>query len=258
MKTWVKVLVGVIVVAVVAVVGVPFVYIHFIKDDAPAKLSLDDVTSSTAAPAATVDPADPVASAAAPDSTIAADPSVATTGPSAPARADGSYATTSESQVGYRVVEVLFGQDTEAVGRTNSVTGSITIAGTQVTAGQFSVDMDTLKSDESRRDNVFRGEVMETSKFPTATFVLTEPIELGSIPADGQQITATATGDLTLHGVTKSVTFDVAAKKTGTSIGVQGSTDVKFADYGIENPSRSGITTQDHGLLEFLLVFEKS
>ena len=31
---------------------------------------------------------------------------------------------------------------------------------------------------------------MSADEFPTATFTLTEPIELGAIPADGEQITA--------------------------------------------------------------------
>jgi hypothetical protein len=34
---------------------------------------------------------------------------------------------------------------------------------------------------------------------------------------------------------------------------------VLFSDYGIANSSFAGfVTTQDHGLLEFLLVFSKS
>ena len=152
------------------------------------------------------------------------------------------------------MVEVLFGQDTEGVGRTNAVTGSITLSRTAATAAGFTVDMTTLQSDEDNRDRKFKGEIMETSTFPTASFTLSRPIELGSIPADGSEITATATGELILHGVTKPVTLDVTAKKTGNSIAIAGSTDVTFADYGIANPSNGAVTTQDHGLIEFLLV----
>lgn len=149
---------------------------------------------------------------------------------------------------------MLFGQDTEGVGRTNAVTGTITLDGSTVSAAEFTVDMTTVKSDEDRRDRKFTGEIMDTSTFPTATFVITQPIELGSIPVDGTEIMATATGDLTLHGVTKSVTLDVTAKTTGDSIAIAGNTDVKFADYDIANPSNSAVTPQDHGLIEFLLV----
>ena len=55
-------------------------------------------------------------------------------------------------------------------------------------------------------------------EFPTATFVLTEPIELGAVPADGEEVTATATGDLTLHGVTREVTIDLVARLDGSHL----------------------------------------
>jgi polyisoprenoid-binding protein YceI len=164
---------------------------------------------------------------------------------------------TQDSELGYRVGENLFGVDTEGVGRTNQITGSLTIEGTQVTDAEFTVDMATVESDDSRRDNQFRGRIMSTDEFPTATFVLTSPIELGAIPAEGEQITATATGDLTLRGVTNPVTFEVTAQLEGERIGVLGSIPIVFADYGIPNPSNAGITTDDNGLLEFVLVFER-
>ncbi len=39
-------------------------------------------------------------------------------------------------------------------------------------------------------------------------------------------------------------------------IGVLGNIPVVFADYSIANPSFGGVTTEDNGLLEFVLVFE--
>ena len=98
---------------------------------------------------------------------------------------------------------------------------------------------------------------MDTSKFPTSTFTLTQPIELGSVPAEGQTVTASATGDLTLHGTTKSVTFDVQAQLKDGKIEVNGTIPIVFADYGIPNPSFGPASTEDNGVLEFLLVFTK-
>jgi hypothetical protein len=55
------------------------------------------------------------------------------------------------------------------------------------------------------------------------------------------------------------VTFPVSAERTATQIRVSGSIPVTFADYGIPNPSfASVVTTQDHGVLEFLLVFRRA
>jgi hypothetical protein len=55
------------------------------------------------------------------------------------------------------------------------------------------------------------------------------------------------------------VTFPLTAERTGTAIKISGSIPVAFADWDIPNPSFSGfVTTQNHGLLEFLLAFQRS
>ena len=247
---------AVVVVASLAITGVllvPFVYINFIKEDAPAAFTLDDTPTTTAGAAATTAP--PAASS--PSTSASSSEGTAASG-DAGGSLDGPWTITgTASLVGYRVVEVLFGQDTEGVGRTNAVTGQLELAGTEVTTASFTVDMTTVKSDESRRDNQFNNNLMDTSQFPTATFELTQPIDLGAEPADGQRISATATGNLTLRGTTKAVTIEMEAQKTGDTIRVVGSTDIRFSDYGIPEPDAPGISTQDHGLLEFDLHFAK-
>ena len=89
----------------------------------------------------------------------------------------GTWTVAADSQVGYRVKETLAGVDTEGAGRTNAITGTMTIDGTTVTATDLTVDMTTFESDDSRRDGQFNGRIMEVSQFPTATFTLTTPIE---------------------------------------------------------------------------------
>ncbi|MEM1335551.1 MAG: YceI family protein, partial [Actinomycetota bacterium] len=169
---------------------------------------------------------------------------------------DGEWAPTAESEFGYRVDEVLAGVNVTAVGRSNEIGGTMTIAGTQVTALAVEVEVATITSDDSRRDGQFAGRIMETDQFPTATFELTEPIELGTVPAIGEQVMTTATGDLTLHGVTQTVTFDVTAEGNGDRIGVLGNIPILFSDYDIDDPSFGVVSTEDNGLLEFVLVFE--
>ncbi len=193
--------------------------------------------------------------------TIATEGTADTTGgTAAPAGdgVDGTWNIAAESEVGYRVNEVINGLDKVANGRTTAVTGSITIEGTTVSAGEFTVDMTTMDSGESRRDGQFRGRIMSVDQFPTATFVLTAPIEFGEIPAEGGTVTAEATGDLTLRGVTNSVTFEVQATFKNGKIGVLGQIPVVFADYEIPNPSFASVTTEDNGLLEFVLVFARA
>jgi polyisoprenoid-binding protein YceI len=208
----------------------PFVYIHFIEGSAPPRLSLATASPPTTA-AASAD--DPVATA-------------------------GTWTVAGGSQVGYRVKEILFGQSNTAVGRTSAVTGTMTMAGAAVTAAHFSVDMTTVTSDQHRRDSQFNGRIMDTASYPTATFTLTQPIQLGSIPAAGATVTEQAVGHLTLHGTTRAVTFSLTARQTGDTISVSGSIPITFADWNIPNPSFGPVSTDDHGVLEFLLNFTRS
>jgi polyisoprenoid-binding protein YceI len=249
--------IGAAAVVLVAVVGGPFVYIHFIEGKAPAPLTLSSGPATTAA-GSTDAPATTAASAASTPPTLGtAASSTAASGTAASGAASSGVAGTwnigSGSVVGYRIKETLFGQSNTAVGRTSAISGSITISATTVTAGHFTVDMTKVTSDQSQRDHQFQGRIMDTSTYPTATFVLSQPIQLGSVPADGTIVTKTALGNLTMHGTTKSVTFTVQARRSGSTISISGSIPIVFADYGISNPSGGPATTSNNGTLEFLL-----
>jgi len=188
---------------------------------------------------------------------VVTDTSPEATDPAQPSDVSGNWKATTKSTLGYRVKEVLGGLDAEAVGRTDQVTGELVIEASRVMAATFSVNVGTITSDSSKRDNQFTGNIMDVSTYPTADFVLTTPIDFGSIPLPGVQLTATATGDLTLHGVTRSVTFEVTTEYASNVIGVLGSIDITFADYGIANPSNAFVSTGDTGLLEFVLAFKR-
>ena len=199
----------------------------------------------------------------APDTSVPeSTPTAPTTGPpdgsTSADNPDGVWTIGADSTLGYRVSEVLGGVDTEGAGRTNQVSGDLTIDGARATAADFVVDMASITSDSDRRDNQFRSRIMSTNEFPTATFRLTEPIDFGTVPAEGVAITTTATGELTLRGVTQSVTFEVQAQLEGGRIGVLGSIPVAFSDYGIPDPSNGFAVVKDNGLLEFVLVFDRA
>jgi len=224
LKIWI---IGGVAALLLAFVVAPFVYTQFIADDAPEQLSVSTPASQDAA-----------------------------AGEAVPA--DGAWKVGAGSQAGYRVKEVLFGQDVEAVGRTDQVTGELTISGSTVREGAFTVDMASVKSDQERRDGQFNGRIMETSVYPTSKFTLTEPIELGSVPAVGAQIKAEATGELTLKAETRPVTLEVTASRTAAdAFEVSGQIPVVFTDYGIDNPSFPGIEVEDDGKVEFLLKFTR-
>ncbi len=220
---------------VVLVVGGTWVFINVIKDEPASRLTLDDSTTS-------------IPNSGAENSS--------TTAPSG-VGIDGEWKATADSIVGYRVKETLFGQSTEGVGRTNSVASSMTIAGTTIEKATFEVDMTTVKSDSDRRDGQFNDRIMETAKFPKATFVLTAPIKLANIPADGEEISVKATGDLTLKGTTKTLVFEMSAKRSGATISTLSNIKIVFDEWGIDNPSGGPATTGDDGDLEIKLVFQR-
>ena len=172
----------------------------------------------------------------------------------------GSFSDFSGTFVGYRVQEELasIGAKT-AVGRTPDVDGSLEIDGTTIPSAEFTANLTTLVSDEDRRDGALRDQAIQTSQFPTATFTLTEPIELDKVPADGVSIDVDAVGTLTLHGVTKDVTIPLEAQRNGDVIAVTGQLDIVFADYAIEQPTSFAVLSiEDHGILEVQLFFSKT
>ena len=222
-------------------VGGPWVYINLIRDDAPA--SFLDQASATTIAVATTD-----TTLASSDVTIA--PAETLTDPS------GAWQVAAESQVGYRVDEVLFGQNVTAVGRTNTVTGEVVVEGIQVVSASFEVDMTTITSDEPKRDAQFTSRIMDTLNFPTSTFVLDTPITL----TDGvgtQPTTHAARGTLTLRGTSKPVDVTVVSTLRNGQVAVVGEIEIVFADWGIPNPSIPGISTEDRGILEFNLVLRR-
>ncbi len=219
----------IVVVAALAVIG-PFVYIHFIEGPAPPKLALPkgSHTTTTGSGAATA------------NSTSVS----------------GVWNVGTSSVAGYRVNEVLIGQDSTAVGRTTKVWGSMTLDGTTVSKGTVTVDMASVTSDQSERNAHFDGPIMDVARFPTATLTLSSPISLGSIPSDGVANHYDASGLLSMHGVTKSVTFAVAGERLAGAIDVLADITIPFAEWDIANPSIGGfVTTANTGTLEVLLHF---
>src|SRR5580704_7563338 len=218
---------GVLVLVVLAATLGPYIYIHFIEGPAPAKLELPRSFSTS---------------------------STATGSAAAASSLDGVWNVGAGSQAGYRVNEVLVGQNATAVGRTGKIWGSVTISGSSVTKALFTVDMASVVSDQSQRNARFDGPIMDVSQYPTATLILSAPIDLGTIPAQGTVAHYSAAGNLTLHGVTKSVTFPVTAERVGAGIDVLADVPITISEWNIANPSIGGfVTTANSGTLEVLL-----
>ena len=164
----------------------------------------------------------------------------------------GTWTVGSGSFAGYRVKEVLVGQNTTVTGRTKTVTGTATVTGVTVTAATVSVDVGSIATTEPARDTYFRDTALQVNQFPTATFTCTNPVAVVR-PTAGQPQSFTTTGELTLHGVTKTVTVTLNAVLTSHGGQVTGSIPITFNDFGVQAPSLGFVTVENTGSIEFLL-----
>jgi polyisoprenoid-binding protein YceI len=238
MARWLKwTLGGGVLVVVLAAVGVWW----FLRDDAPKAVNLDAAVGAVSDGSAV--PTGGVAGKWTVDTSVG----------------HFSFESSTGTFVGFRVAEQLSGiGSTTAVGRTPAVSGTMTIDGTTLTAASIKADMTALTTNNSRRDGPAR-EALGTSQFPTATFALTSPIDLGSAATTGAKTTVTATGDLTIKGVTKSVQIPLQAQLTGSTVVVVGSLDVVFNDFGITAPTAPIVlSVDDHGQIELQLFFRRA
>lgn len=193
------------------------------------------------------------------DKNAPATPSVDTSNASGESLSDisGAWRTASGSYAGYRVNEVLRGVEATVVGRTEKVTGELTVDDATVSAGNISIDMASVTTNISSRDNYFRDNTMHTSEFPNATFELTKPIQIPTPLAPGYKETFEVAGKLTIHGVTREVTAQLETGFDGTHVQVAGSIPVTFSDYGVTAPDLGFVTVEHNGFIELLIKFEQ-
>lgn len=165
-----------------------------------------------------------------------------------------SVTETTGTFVGFRVAEELANLGAvEAVGRTPEVTGEVTIEGTTLTAGEVVADVTAMVSNDSRReDNI--DEALESGTHPAATFTVTEAVDLDSDLSDGEVVTVTVPGTLTIHGVSQDVAVAMSVVRSGDVVVVTGTTPVTFADFDVDTPSSPIVVSlEDQGTIEFQL-----
>lgn len=166
----------------------------------------------------------------------------------------GAWTVDEGSYAGYRLDEVLNGNDVTVTGRTDQVTGELTVEGLTLTAATITVDVESIATDNGSRDEYFRTTALETHRYPEAGFVLTEPFAATSTPVAGETQTAAVTGELTVHGVTQAVTAELEAALSGDGGQVAGSIPITFEDFGVTAPDLGFVSVEPTGFIEFLLV----
>lgn len=164
---------------------------------------------------------------------------------------DGTWTVAAGSTAGYRVDEVLNGVDNTVAGTTDQVSGTVVVESGALSSADVTVDIASIATDNGRRDGYFRDNVMDVDQNPTATFAVTEPVELPELT--GTPVTIPVTGELTVKGTTREVRAELSAVRTPDGVDVSGSVPVTFADHGIEPPRLGFVRVEDAGAIEFLL-----
>lgn len=181
---------------------------------------------------------------------------------------DGTWTVTDASETALVITETIGGVADHQVEGNTAVTGDVTIAGDEVTDASFTVDLTTLEFtdappgfDVANRARAMESTGLETGAFPEATFVLSEPIALPDGVDSGDPVTATATGDLTLHGVTKPITFDVEIVADGETFRLTPTEfiPIVLADYDMTVRAPGFVADiADEGSFDFTIVLEQA
>ena len=129
--------------------------------------------------------------------------------------------------------------------------------GTFATDSKISVDMTTITTDDRQRTDSIRRDPLEVTRFRTSELVPKTTTGLTLPLARSGDFAFQLTGDLTLHGVTKSVTFDVKATRANGKLTATATANPswKFGDFGMRPPSSfSVLSIVDEIRMEFALV----
>ena len=143
---------------------------------------------------------------------------------------------------------------------TNSIQGQLILgADTKPVEGsKIMVDLRTLKSDKTQRDNFIRMNTLQSDQFPLAVYVVTGVDGWTGPLTEGKSSTFKLLGNMTIHGVTKPVTFDTTATMTGGTITGTASTSFAFEDFGMTPPNVSIVKANDLIKLDMNMVATKA
>jgi polyisoprenoid-binding protein YceI len=131
--------------------------------------------------------------------------------------------------------------------KTNALSGSVSASSSRPTAldGSLAVDLHTLDTGISLRNEHLRQQYLEVDKAPGYDQAVLTEIELQGLNRDAPQGKGSFSGSLALHGVSKSVTGPVEVRKGGAGLQVKASFPVRLADYAIAEPRYLGVGVKD-------------
>lgn len=176
----------------------------------------------------------------------------------------GMNLTLAEGSASYRVTEQFVGIDypNDAIGTSTAVTGNIGIDkdGGVVPGSKLTVDLRELKSDQDMRDGYIKRNTFQTDQYPYAEFVPTKVTGVPlMIPTQGQT-GFMLTGNMTIHGVTKEITFQgIATFGRDSTVAGRAKTSFTFDTFGLTQPKIGRLASVDNKIdLSIEFKFKRS
>jgi polyisoprenoid-binding protein YceI len=123
---------------------------------------------------------------------------------------------TTSTTAEYNIYELLNGSDKTVVGMTDQVAGQIAINVSDLSQseiGDLKINARTFATDDDRRDNAVARYILQ-SESDANEFIVFEPTKITGLSGSasvGDTVEFQVTGDLTVAGVTQTVTFNVSA-----------------------------------------------
>ncbi len=177
-----------------------------------------------------------------------------------------------QSRASYIVAEEFFGGAldqlgiqpglVDTIGATQQVSGQMELdlanPASPVVSSQFEVNLESLTSDQSRRDNRIRQANLESSRYPLATFTITGLENAPASYTEGEAVSFQATGDITIREITRPATFDVTATLQGGTISGVADARLKMTDFGFEPPNFANMfSVEDEFTARVEFVFQQ-
>jgi len=156
-----------------------------------------------------------------------------------------------QSTASYIVAEEFFGGAldrlgiqpglVDTIGSTQEVNGEMQLdlsdPSSPLVSSQFEVNIRSLTSDQSRRDNAIRERFLESNTYPVAEFTITSLENVPESFNEGDEVTFKANGDITVRDITQPTSFDITAKLEGDTITGVATTQLKMTDFGFDPPN---------------------
>ena len=133
--------------------------------------------------------------------------------------------------------------------------GTFDVVPTKLESSKITAEIDTnsIFTDTDGLTNHLKSpEFFDVAKFPTSTFVSTG-IEAGSKDPKAKEATHTVTGNLTLHGVTKSISFPAKIAVSGDNATLDSEFFINRQDFGITYPGKANDLIRDEVVIKLAI-----